>query len=362
MQINTITCHDVYNLGASLQAYALQTYLESLGHDVRIIDYKPAYLSQHYNLWSVSANYNKPFIRLLYLIAKLPVRLYSLKRKKVFDEFTSKYLKLTHRFHSNEDLKNNPPQADVYIAGSDQIWNTLFPNGKDPAFYLDFAPKGKKKFTYAASFATVDVSEEYVPFVTQMLAKLDAISLREKRSLPLLSKLGRKDGIAVCDPVFLLNAKQWASLLTSLDKNPYVLVYDFEHSSKIRNIAKYIAKEKHLEIISVGPFKESYAKENFVNAGPLEFINLIRHCDYFISNSFHGTAFSLIFKKNFFVVNREEGINERMLSLLSDLLLQDRIVSNIGQIDLNSIDYTIPSQRINELISFSKEYLKAQLK
>ena len=362
MQIKTITCHDVYNLGASLQAYALQTYLQSIGHDVQIIDYKPDYLSQHYKLWSVPNNYNKPFICILYLLAKLPGRLISLKRKKVFDDFTQKYLNLTERYHSNEELKDNPPLADVYIAGSDQIWNTLFPNGKDPAFYLDFAPKGKKKITYAASFATSDVSEEYVPFVTQMLANLDAISLREKSSLPLLSKLGRKDEVAVCDPVFLLDAEQWASLLPSLERNPYVLVYDFEHSQKIQNIAKFIAKEKQMEIISVGPFKEKYAKENFVNAGPLEFINLIRHCDYFISNSFHGTAFSLIFKKNFFVVNREEGINERMLSLLSDLLLQDRIVSNIGQIDLNSIDYTIPSQRINELISFSKEYLKAQLK
>lgn len=362
MQIKTITCHDVYNLGASLQAYALQTYLLSLGHDVQIIDYKPDYLSHHYNLWSVPQKYNKPLISILYLFAKLPGRLFSLKRKKIFDEFTLKYLKLTERYHSNEELKANPPKADIYIAGSDQIWNTLFPNGKDPAFYLDFVPIGKRRITYAASFATPEVSAEYVPFVTQMLGGLDAISLREKSSLPLLSKLGRNDGVAVCDPVFLLDAKQWSSLLPSLEMRPFVLVYDFEHSPKVRNIANFIAKEKNLEILSVGPFKENYVKENFVNAGPLEFINLIRNCDYFISNSFHGTAFSLIFQKNFFVVNREEGINERMQSLLSDLSLQDRIVDNFRQVDLNSIDYIIPTKRINELISFSKEYLQSQLK
>ena len=98
MQIKTITCHDVYNHGASLQAYALQTYLESMGHSVEIIDYKPDYLSGHYRLWTVdNPIFDKPFIKQLYLLAKLPERLISLKRKSLFDEFTTKYLKLSNQ-------------------------------------------------------------------------------------------------------------------------------------------------------------------------------------------------------------------------------------------------------------------------
>ena len=113
----------MYNHGASLQAYALQTYLESLGHHVEIIDYKPDYLSSDYKLWVVANPvYDKPFIRQLYLLAKLPSRLYSLKRKSVFDDFTKNYLELTnHRFETYEQLNEAGLEADVFIAGSDQI-------------------------------------------------------------------------------------------------------------------------------------------------------------------------------------------------------------------------------------------------
>ena len=266
MKIKTITCHDVYNHGASLQAFALQTYLSCLGHDVEIIDYKPDYLSNHYKLWSVSNSvFDKPVVKQLYLLAKLPGRMIALRRKRKFDEFTQKYLHLTSkRYQSNEELKANPPKADVYIAGSDQIWNTLFQNGRDAAFYLDFAPKGTKRVAYAASFATKDVVEEYKPFVRRMLQGFDSISLRERISLPLLESLGRNDGVAVCDPVFLLSREQWNKILpTSSIEEKYLLVYDTERSNKIRDIAQSIAKERKLKIYNISGFRNSYVDKDF---------------------------------------------------------------------------------------------------
>ena len=114
MKIKTITCHDVYNLGASLQAFALQNYLESEGHDVEVIDYKPWYLSNHYKLWGVgNERFHKPILWQLYNLAKFPERVSALPRKKVFDEFTKKYLRLTKRYNSFEELRANPPEADV---------------------------------------------------------------------------------------------------------------------------------------------------------------------------------------------------------------------------------------------------------
>ena len=218
MIIKTITCHDVYNLGASLQAYALQTYLLRQGHEVEIIDYKPDYLSGHFKLWGVyNPVFDKPFIRQLYLLAKLPGRLLALRRKKAFDDFTKKYLHLTRRFHSNEELKKEPPMADAYIAGSDQIWNTVFKNGRDPAFYLEFAPKDNLRLSYAASLATKEIAEEYRPFVTQMLKNLDYVSVRESSSLSILQSLGRNDAEAVCDPVFLLSKEQWSDMCVDLE-------------------------------------------------------------------------------------------------------------------------------------------------
>jgi len=364
MQIITITCHDVYNHGASLQAYALQTYLESLGHDVRIIDYKPDYLSKHYNLWTVSNPvYDKSFVKQAYLLAKLPGRLIALKRKGAFDRFTKRYLKLTDRYHSNEELKKNPPQADVYIAGSDQIWNTLFQNGHDEAFYLDFAPKTSKRIAYAASFATKDVAEDCRSFVIKMLQNFDAISIRESISLPLLKSLGRGDGIAVCDPVFLLSKEQWNRLLPVKEDgmSPYVLVYDSENSSIMKEIACKIAKEKKLKIYSVSAWKLSYADKNFWACGPLDFVRLIRDAEMVISNSFHASAFSMIFEKEFYVINRSEGINERMLSLLTDCGLPDRLIHNYFMRSTIPINYSEVRKKIEFLICNSKHFLSNSL-
>ena len=118
MKIKTITCHDVYNVGASLQAYALATYLKSLGHDTEIIDYKPEYL-QHFKLFgSVSGRYNRPILREIYHIVKFPGRLKARlsKRKKQYDIFTAKFLPITSKcYHSNEELKKDPPEADLYV-------------------------------------------------------------------------------------------------------------------------------------------------------------------------------------------------------------------------------------------------------
>lgn len=360
MKIKTITCHDVYNHGASLQAYALQTYLSSQGHDVEIIDYKPDYLSNHYKLWSVSNPvFDKPVVKQLYLLAKLPGRLIALRRKRKFNEFSQKYLRLTSkRYHSNVELKTNPPGADVFIAGSDQIWNTLFRNGRDAAFYLDFAPKRAKRVAYAASFATKDVVEEYKPFVCEMLQGFDSISLRERISLPLLESLGRNDGVAVCDPVFLLSREQWNNILpASSIEEKYLLVYDTEQSNKIRDIALSIAKERRLKIFNVSCSRKSYVDKNFWASSPIDFVQLIRDAEFVISNSFHATAFSLIFHREFCVVNRSEAINERMLSLLEQYGLQDRLVTDNLENLSASIDYSNIQPKIERDIQAAKRYL-----
>ena len=208
MKIKTITCHDVYNTGASLQAYALSAYLKKLGHDVEIIDYKPDYL-KHYELWGVrNPKFDRLILREIYNILKLPGRIKDRlsKRKKAFDSFTKTYLPVTSMtFHTNEELKRANVSADVFFAGSDQIWNTIFKNGKDPAFYLDFASSDAICASYAASFATEDVAEEYKSVVSTWLNKMDYISVREKSAIGILERLGIHGGQQVVDPVFLLN-------------------------------------------------------------------------------------------------------------------------------------------------------------
>lgn len=360
MKIKTITCHDVYNHGASLQAYALQTYLEQLGHQVEIIDYKPSYLNDHFNLWGVTPRYNRPFIKQLYLLVKLPGRIKNRRRKKLFDQFTKKYLHLTQRYSSYEELKSFPPEADIYVAGSDQIWNTFYHAGSDPAFYLDFVPVGKKRVSYAASFATPIINPNLIGFVREMLSKIDVISIRETASLNLLSNMGRTDGIAVCDPVFLLDSGFWRGFADNsfIERDPFVLVYDFEKTILIRDLAESIAKEKKLKIISVSPWEMKYTSKNYTNISPQVFISLINQANYVISNSYHATVFAIIFHRNFCVTKRTEQLNVRMSSLLDDLHLSSRMVDHYSQDLLSQIDFVSIDKYLDEFIISSKRFLQ----
>ena len=356
MKICTITCHDVYNVGASLQAYALQTYLKSLGHDVKIIDYKPDYLSKHFRLDIIgNPKYDKPFVREAYLLAKLPGRLRILPRKRAFDGFTSKHLELTRRYASNEELKANPPEADVFLAGSDQIWNPLFPNGKDPAFYLDFVQQGIRA-SYAASFAVDEFPQELRDVTAKYLAKIDYIAVREKSGLAVLDSMGIHNAETVLDPVFLLDSAHWRSIAKSpahIDK-PYLLIYDFDNSYAVKAIAEKVASEHGLKIYSV--FDLPYAERCFILCGPEEFLGLIQGASYVLSNSFHATAFSVIFEKEFAVVERTEKINTRMRDFTAMLRLSDHMINTEKDIPYNA-DWNEVERLLSDEIMHSKAYI-----
>lgn len=361
MKIKTITCHNVYNAGASLQAYALATYLRQLGHDAQIIDYIPDYLV-HYRLTGVANSaYNKPVLRELYNLMKLPGRLAARygQRKRNFDRFTFQYLPLTKtRYSSFEDLLANPPEADVYIAGSDQIWNTFFQNGRDPAFYLRFAPEGRIRASYAASFATEQIAEQGKEQIKVWLADMDHISVRETSGIKILEDLGIDTGQSVLDPVFLLPREQWDLLCGNwMPAEPYVLVYDFDNNDKIRRTAEALAAARGWKIYTL--FKKlGYGDKCMESAGPVEFLELIRGASYVLSNSFHATAFSLIFQRPFLVFDRSEGINTRMRDLLQSIGLLDRLVSGENAApSFDVIDYCAVCEDLAAMEIKSKGYI-----
>ena len=361
MKLCTITCHDVYNVGASLQAYALQTYLKSLGHDVKIIDYKPDYLSNHYRLDLVSTpKYDMPVLKQAYLLAKLPGRLRMLPRKRAFDRFTAQYLDLTRRYASNEDLKRDPPEADVYFAGSDQIWNPLFPNGKDPAFYLDFVRRGVRA-SYAASFAADAFPPELREATARYLARFDHISVREQSGLSVLHTLGIARASVVLDPVFLLARTQWEAMAKQPEKckAPYLLVYDFDNSASIRDLAEKLAAAHGWKIYSI--FDLPYAARCFPLCGPEGFLGLIRGASFVLSNSFHATAFSVIFEKEFAVVERTENINTRMRDLTALLGLSDHMAAQNAALPLRT-DWPAVNRRLAEEIERSRAYIEIVLR
>lgn len=360
MKIKTITCHDVYNVGASLQAYALQQYLMNLGHDVEIIDYKPNYLSKHYNIRAVNNPcFDRPIIRTVYLAMKLPGRLKALKseRKKNFDRFRREKLKLTSKkYCSNEELITEMPDADLFICGSDQIWNPLFQNGKDGAFFLDFVPENKKKVSYAASFAVETISEPDKIRMQQWLCKLDAISVREKSGLSILESMGL-NGRCVCDPVLLLKREEWDSIMLPFDNEKYLFVYDFDYSAFITEVVQKIAQKRNLKIYSF--FESPIADKVLKDVGPQEFLGVIKNADIVLSNSFHATVFSVIYQKEFYVIEREEEINVRMKDFLALVGLEDRLISKETlKISYIEINWKNVEEKILPAVNRSKEYLE----
>lgn len=361
MRIKTITCHNVYNLGASLQAYALAAYLQGQGHEVQIIDYQPLYL-RHYRLAGVpNPRYDKPLLREAYQIAKFPGRLYgrlTSKRKKAFDRFTAKYLPLTPvTYPDAAALRAAPPEADLYIAGSDQIWNPLFPNGKDPTFFLDFVPSDKRRISYAASFAVEHLDKQDADRMKPWLERLDAVSVRESIGVSLLAEMGVK-GIQVVDPVFLLTKDAWEKIAVLPSMQDYILVYDFDNSPTVKASAQAISNETGKKIVSL--FPTDWADVVWADAGPQEFLGAVQSAGIVLSNSFHATAFSLIFQKDFYVVNRTEDINARMKDLVGDLGLADRLINTVPT-EISSVDYANAEMLLEKKIAASKNYLAAQI-
>ena len=361
MIIRTITCHQSSNHGALLQAYALLHFLQTLGHDAKVIDYRPPYLSLNHR---IPPQYNRWGVRQLYLLSKLPGDMGGWRRHRALQPFYNRFIQATDtQYTSIEQLRANPPIADLYIAGSDQIWNTSFQNGKDAAFYLDFGVP-HRKVSYAASFAIESLEPGTEEFVKRELGNLDAITVRESSGLQILNDFGY-EGQIVVDPVFLLSKDQWDQFETKVDENErYILTYDFEkRKSLIGQIAKRLAAASGCKIFSVSPYKRQYADKSFVNVGPDVFISLIKHAECVLSNSFHGTAFSMIYSKDFFVVNRKDGLNVRMRDLLKRYDISYRLISeNATKAQLLSgIDYDALHVKLERDIEGSKRYLLQQI-
>lgn len=367
MNIKTITCHDVYNYGASLQAFALQKYLIEQGYNCEIIDFKPYYQQERYNLFYVgitSKYYNLlnrfPVLKLIYGPIKNYRILKTYKRKKAFDLFKKNFLKLTQQHYENSnELKNNPPIADIYIAGSDQIWNTDIPNGTEPAYYLEFGKKDIIRASYAASFGVSSIPENLKEFIKNKISDFSYISIREKTARKILSDLNINDFSIVVDPVFLLNKSEWINLFIKprKDKEKYILVYDFTDDIRIKKTAQILKEQTNYKIYSLNDWKTlNYADKNINNAGPIEFLNFIYYADYIVCNSFHGTAFSIIFEKNFFSFSiTSQKTSSRIFDLLDTTNLLSRY--NIEENKINSIPIEYNNLGLEKHIKYSKHFI-----
>lgn len=371
MKIYIITRHDVYNYGASLQAYALQQFLSGINYEVEIINYLPNYDSDHYGFsWYIASD--SPYyqacrdsflLRFIYCLRRALISYKTLNRKMAFDKFKRNFLNLTKPY-TRKELFDSPPKGDVFIAGSDQIWNNKTVVGKDDVYYLAFTTEQSKRISYAASFGSATLGEKDEKLL-KMINRFNSVSVRESSGVDILKLVGVAS-VRVCDPVFLLDREAWQIFAKrDIVNKPYLLVYNLgEEDLCIKRHAELIAKRKHLEIVSINsPNKLSYADINISNAGPVEFVTVIKNAEFVLSNSFHGTSFAIIFEKNFFsytYVNRAASM--RMINLLIEVGLEDRFdVDDVDKYFENDIKYQATLLVLNDIIYDSKRWLSQQL-
>lgn len=368
MKVLTVTTYNVYNYGAALQAYALQQYLLSQGHESLLLNYQPEYLTRKYDYrWVNPESKMSRFAatRFVYRILKFLQRQTTLKRKRAFDDFVARELRQTELYVSSRQVMDEPPAADVFVAGSDQIWNTFYDAGRDPVFYLAFA-RPEQKVAYAASFSFVEIAQDIKEQLARWLSDFKAIGVREFHGLDILHQLNL-EGQWVLDPVFLLDVAQWKKMMLPFEKRePYLLIYDFEGNPELKAFAKRYAASKNLRIYSINDtYPRLYADRNFSNGGPRDFLTLIYNCDAFVSNSFHGTAFAIMFNKPVYVFERHRHkVNSRMESLTRLFGISDCILRSASDCE-EALQRTWDFSEINEVMvheaSKSREFLKQAL-
>ena len=363
-KIATLTFSNSKNYGALLQAYALREFLNISGFECDIINYQT--LKRRYSQVSF-------FRRMGSIIwQNLLARFFANKKRKERSlQFRMTKMMLGQKCVNLDDLKQLNTIYNVFVVGSDQVWNS-FITMKDSAFFLSFVDDKNKRLSYAASFGSNKVDKSYLESNRQHLEKFNAISVRESESAELLKKELGVSAETVLDPVFLLTKNDWVNRLNLSEsanvKDKYVLCYVMPGQNdlvkKIYSVAKSIADRGNLKIITLG--KKDYAKPMGIetldkDAGPIEFLQYILNAEYVVTNSFHGTAFSIIFRKQFFtVLKKGMSLNLRQEDLLQSIFLTSRLIymDSCETGDLPEvINYADSESELNLKIEISKDFL-----
>ncbi|MBQ6387275.1 MAG: polysaccharide pyruvyl transferase family protein [Ruminococcus sp.] len=353
-KVSVITMHRIYNYGSVLQAYATQKLLENKGFVCEIVDYispfrakKPLFLEYPPSLEG------KKLKKFVYYTAKIPS---FVLKEHTFGSFIKKNLRLTkQQYITNEDILKAPPQADIYISGSDQVWNSKYNHGVDKSYYLNYAPEGAKKYAFVSSFGKTALSQEEIDVVRPMLAEYQRISVREDSAVRLLSDMGLQSECLI-DPTFQIERSHWEGLASRrLEKENYLLLFLlYNEDNGATEFAGKIAKEKGLKLVKLSweLKKPNGVDRLFTHRSPGDFLSLFFHADFIVTNSFHGTAFSINLNRPFIFVPRSE-FNGRIESLLRLFHLENRRVSQENELAVvgQEMDYSA----VNEILKKERE-------
>lgn len=359
MKIYTLTTQYANNMGALLQCYALSKYLNSQENiECEVLQYLP----EGYNRsWT---SFHKPrtirdVAKMIYELIRFDIQIARKRKQAKMKKFIAEFLPLSQSKYKRTDILKSSPRADAFIVGSDQIWN--FKLRKDLTYFLDFVNDDAKKISYAASVAD-DWSENDIKMIRPTLSRFDSVSIRESGNLPCVkAALENKEATVVCDPVFLLTRKQWDEIkVTPQIEKPYIFCYFLsvtpfavEVVDKIRKLTGY--KVVHLNLNALDKFHSDVVIKD---ADPRDFVGLIANAGYVCTNSFHCSAFSIIYNRNLKFIPKHMA-NERVVQLEKifgiDVIMNPNKLKTLSLSNLNT-DYSNTGNG-DEFIEYSKEFL-----
>lgn len=375
MKIGILTLfHGNKNWGGVLQGYALKSFIENNYSNacVEIICYKS----------SKNIIYNSRIKQALQYSPKEIIKIFGKKffhstnthsiqkdlinRYKMFNEFEAPYKGMTL---TDENLKERANDYDVLICGSDQIWN---PNVSRPGFYLAMVGNECEKISYAASIARNDLSAYERKVMIPLIERFDYISVREKTAKKFLEKYTSKEIREVLDPALMLTSDEWSLIATDkIIKEKYVLAFFFSESIEYRKQIERVSEKQGFKIAFIPFAANKYIDsdlqgkcERLYDIGPKEFIRLFMDAEYVFTDSFHGSVFSILFKKNFIVFERDKNNkvskNSRLYDLLEKFNLSNRLVRTVEQFDA-IVKENVNFENVYELLQKYRRESKAFL-
>ncbi len=358
MKVSIITRHAIPNYGSILQSYASQKTFENLGYDAEILNYiryderdKESVIS---NCHIPKDGLKNKIKRFIYFCLQYPN---SQKMNKTFEKFQKKYLRLSNTtYGSVEELKRKLPLADVFVTGSDQVWGKIGPVEYDPAYFLSFVPENKHQIAYSASFGKTDLNDELTKELDNLLKNYNSILVREKSAVDIVEQYTNKSAKHILDPTLMLDQKEWDALCepTGLEGTDYIFVYQLHHNKEMEDYITRIQKETGLPVYRAHP-SIFYALKpgHFIHLPtPGQFLSYIKNAKYMVTDSFHGTVFSIIFNKQFIDII-PELTGTRIYSLLEMINQENRILKDMN--DFSWMDKMIDYTYVNKIIEAKKK-------
>ena len=351
-----LTFFDEINYGAVLQSYAMQTKLQEYYSEVNIINYQPTIMKAKKSLMNFGS-----FKGFLLSLFSLHV---NLKRKKVFSNFIENQLSVKDlSVLQNYDEKY---ENDVFL-GSDQIWNPRITGSVDPVFFGVIPTlKRRKTIAYAPSFGVNNLTEGELSGISTFLPNVDCLSVREQEAKNLISACTTEEIQVVCDPTLLLKADEWKDkIITPPLIDEYIFIYSLSQDAEVFKVANHISQNLNIPIVEAylgrRPKKSTKTHSVLYALSPEEFLGYIYNSKYVVTDSFHGTVFSIIFHKEFYCVPFK-GKEGRIKDLLSRCGLSKCIVSSIESMNLDDkINYSYVDQALSLYREQSVQYIEESI-